>query len=785
LIAQNGDQNLDFWSSTLKDYQVVQLPKLPAQSSSAEVFVQSRTLAIKPATIVEQCKSLEATFQSVALLAWGKVLFTLVGRRDVVFGHVVAGRSLPMDSAESIIGPLFNTVPFRLRLDQGLQTNAAAVQMIQQFTAASQNHQHASLRSIQSGWRKQTGSSESALFDTLFVFQKVDDSDEPEMEQLWKPLDTEGVAVQAEYGINLEIEQGQKGVVISAASQGEYLSEEGLVLLLQNLEDTMAEILNNPDRSVLAHPNQLRALPVISAAGPATEEEKEEDRTPFTTKEEIIRTVMAEVAGVPIEQITRKASIYSFGLDSIAAITLASKCRRKGINIGVADILQGGSIAGIHARVLATKLPANAVDKTPLVSPETRKKALEILQLDESRVEDVMPVLAGQLHHLEGWLQSGRTSYEPTWSYISKERLDIDRLRNAWRALRERHAVLRTAFAATSSVTAVQVVLNSTSINDASFTFAQSSSSFDADAKSTVKEIVATPSSMFTPPVRMHVLRCEDKDAVFLTLHHTTYDGWSMPLLFSDLNALYTGTSLPPTPSFSEFVTSTLRSASQSASKEYWTRSLASAEKTLVPTANTSAFHLARNAIPNFSSLTNTESTVFGLYQTARSANFENLGQLCAPTLNITPFSVAHTASLSSSAAAQAIRVDLAERVPFEQDFLRDIAAPEFNVFVNLLWHTGEMLPNPEQEAFLEHVVLGLPSDFAAEEQSGKTAVDALEIGAKNGRVYVDVGPSMEGGSGIDFGVKSESAWSQKEAEEFVKMVSKDVEDAVKALEKE
>lgn len=807
LIAQNGDRDADFWPNSLKDYQVVQLPKLPAESSSTEVFVQARTLAIEPAVIVEKCKSLEATFQSVALLAWGKVLSTLVGRRDVVFGHVVAGRSLPMDSAETIIGPLFNTVPFRLKLDQGLQSNAGAVQMIQQFTAASQNHQHASLRSIQNGWRKQAESSESALFDTLFVFQKVDDSEAPDTAELWKPLDSEGAAVQAEYGINLEIEQGDKGVVISAASQGEYLSNEGLAILLENFEETISEILSNPTRSALAHPKQLRGLPVLSVA--KVTEVEEEDTTPLNAEEEIIRAVMAEVAGVPVEQITRKASIYSFGLDSIAAITLASKLRRKGINVGVADILQGGNIAGIFKRIRVSKV--QTVDSTPLVAPEVRKEALEILNFSEESVEDVLPVLAGQLHHLEAWLQSGRTSYEPTWSYVAKERLDLDRLRKAWQQLRERHSVLRTAFAATSATTAVQVVLKASAIDDASFTVSESASAFDATAKPTIKAIAAAPSNMFTPPVRLHVLRSSDKDAVFITLHHTTYDGWSMPLLFDDLSALYTSSApLPATPSFTEFITSTLRSASPSASSTYWNQSLANAEPTVVPTSTSSSFHLAQEAIPNFAHLnkicqenntplhtlllhsisvalakmTETTSPIFGLYQTARSADFENLTSLCAPTLNVTPLAVANTAALSPSDAARKIREDLAERVPFEQDFLRDIKAPEFNVFVNLLWHTGEMLPKGEKKAFLEHVVLGLPSEFEAKEGSEKSAVDRLEVGEKGARVYVDVGPSMSGGSGIDFGVKSEKAWTEEQVKEFVEVVAKGVVDAVEKLEK-
>ncbi|KAI0596891.1 hypothetical protein F4775DRAFT_603074 [Biscogniauxia sp. FL1348] len=56
----------------------------------------------------------KARFETVLHTAWALVLASFTGERDVVFGRIVANRSVPIPNASSIVGPCFNMIPMRI-----------------------------------------------------------------------------------------------------------------------------------------------------------------------------------------------------------------------------------------------------------------------------------------------------------------------------------------------------------------------------------------------------------------------------------------------------------------------------------------------------------------------------------------------------------------------------------------------------------------------------------------------------------------------------------------------
>src|SRR5204862_280540 len=166
-ICRDQSQATEFWKQKLCGYEAIVMSNISYPITTGMVAI-NRVSSANLSDIMQGCKMMDVTLQTAAILAFGKVLSCLLGRRDVVFGHVIAGRSLPIEGIENIIGPLFNTVPFRFRLGQSFQTNADVALQIQALTSDSLPHQHAPLQHIQNAWRRIHQQTDANLFDTLF-----------------------------------------------------------------------------------------------------------------------------------------------------------------------------------------------------------------------------------------------------------------------------------------------------------------------------------------------------------------------------------------------------------------------------------------------------------------------------------------------------------------------------------------------------------------------------------------------------------------------------------------
>ena len=94
---------------------------------------------IRETVKVNQLNDFGITFDSVLKAAWATVLATLSGKSDVVFGEVVEGRRLKLETTvdvSSIAGPMENVVPVRVRFPIVNSSPLQILQLIQHNSAS-------------------------------------------------------------------------------------------------------------------------------------------------------------------------------------------------------------------------------------------------------------------------------------------------------------------------------------------------------------------------------------------------------------------------------------------------------------------------------------------------------------------------------------------------------------------------------------------------------------------------------------------------------------------------
>jgi amino acid adenylation domain-containing protein len=107
------------------------------------------------------------TMNTLMRAAWSQVLARYTGERDLLFGTLVSGRSVPLEGIESIVGLCVNLVPVRMRVDHD-RPLLDWLKEIQAQQAEMSLHEYCGLAQIKR-WSEFPGS--MPLFETLMIFE--------------------------------------------------------------------------------------------------------------------------------------------------------------------------------------------------------------------------------------------------------------------------------------------------------------------------------------------------------------------------------------------------------------------------------------------------------------------------------------------------------------------------------------------------------------------------------------------------------------------------------------
>lgn len=114
VLSLNRESHVRFWQDQLAGVSTysANFPRLPEVGHECKA---GSTLEHKMRVSIGKLKGF--TIPTILQAAWALLLTKYTHSMDIIFGTTINGRNIPLDGVDEIIGPVFTTVPVRMKLD--------------------------------------------------------------------------------------------------------------------------------------------------------------------------------------------------------------------------------------------------------------------------------------------------------------------------------------------------------------------------------------------------------------------------------------------------------------------------------------------------------------------------------------------------------------------------------------------------------------------------------------------------------------------------------------------
>ncbi|OQE46721.1 hypothetical protein PENCOP_c001G06210 [Penicillium coprophilum] len=389
-------------------------------------------------------------------------------------------------------------------------------------------------------------------------------------------------------------------------------------------------------------------------------------------------------------------NFFRLGGDSISAMRVVSEAQKAGVELTVSDIFRYPTLTSLVNRchhVVAEKapemIPPFAIWRDVFDKGLFLREIAAQYQFDPETVEDAYPCTPLQ----EGLVS---LSLKHPGEYMIQRTLELHstiETRNfcrAWEGMVRNVSILKTRIVQCSGVGPLQLVLN----QEIQWTHANGLNEYLKDDKKRILEL-GTPFARYAIVTDDAGLR----RWFVWTLHHALYDGWSLPLMIDMANRGYHGILEKPRHEFKRFV-KYLEDQNNDKIAGYWRDSLINCDSTPFPVlpssvqrpvADSDITHeipwlitqsrditvttLVRAAWALLaSSMTNSDSVVFGITTSGRSAPVSGINEMIGPTIATVPLQVRVLRSQKVLDYLEAMQQQSTDMIPFEQFGLHRIA---------------------------------------------------------------------------------------------------------------
>ncbi|KAJ5964408.1 uncharacterized protein N7479_004284, partial [Penicillium vulpinum] len=462
-----------------------------------------------------------------------------------------------------------------------------------------------------------------------------------------------------------------------------------------------------------------------------------QNQGPQTKNERILHHIMCKALDVQNNMIRTEDSFFQLGGDSVLAVHISSEARRAGLLLSVSTILG-------HPRLVdmaqAAK-PLNNQDEViikpfSLLKIEPSDLLAEIARdwaVNASDIEDIYPCTPLQ----EGLMvitQSEPHTYIHQTVYILSREIDVARFCNAWEQTVRSTPILRTTVVPTRSAGTCQIVTT----RDIKWQFP---SNLQEYLKSDLAKGVAYGGAL----ARYALSETHDGSTKFIwTAHHALYDGWSLPMIWKRVEAIYhssdeIATSRLLAVPFNRFIRH-IQTVDHASADDFWRTQLAGSVLSKFPQLPSVGYRPQVNEVLahdcHVSSLDGTGVThstliraawallineyhesrndvVYGLTTSGRNADVPGIGEMVAPTITTVPFRVRIDVDERVDAFLHRLQVQGIDMTPFEQAGLQNIA---------------NLNSDCRQACGFQHILVIQPEQDTTEIFPGITSIQTTEL---------------------------------------------------------
>jgi amino acid adenylation domain-containing protein len=559
--ASDTDRTYEFWRSKLDGASLFKLSDaiLPQNKiPSGTVSRAQRQSIISLSEFHQAVRKLSSTPLVLLQASWSRLLCSIFQTQDVCFGNVLSGRNLAVDGVDRIVGPCFNTLPMRIRLQRD-SSNQELCHNCQQMNVEVLPYQSSSLRRMQ----RELDTMGKTLFDTLILLQQ----DQPRLDHnIWTMTDDSG---DMSFPFILEIVMDTDADNLSLVLHSEVAHENALRHLLHAFDGLLVHTAKYPQARALDYSSATHALPKLHPTAPFTV-----GRTPVATAgangsihaaeilsdtETQIKDILLELKPGVSRDIFKDTTIFHLGFDSINAVQIAARLRKQGLNISSGDILEAASVHNI-ASLCNSKREGPAPSLSFDLVAYDRKHRQSICQvngIERPTVQHVWPCTPTQTGILSQYLRSNRKLYFNHMRFELELDIDLSRLRRAWAVTMKTHKMLRTGFAEVDDPKApFAMIIYKTGAKRLPW--------FDETS-----EILGDVGDLRYLQWRVRVSTTGPSPVLELSMLHAIYDARSLDIILNDVACIYNGTQ-PQQIDLAPTVSKILGRSADESSKAFW-----------------------------------------------------------------------------------------------------------------------------------------------------------------------------------------------------------------------